>query len=146
MATTIIAISSFVFSLFTFLFFEIKIKKQEKVLNDFRIKEYEEAEHEKLCAHLSMETYMRDKDTLFLVIKNNGPSDAYNISIEELDKDSFLFQGITPSFPINLIDSGDSVQLEMNVYCDMPRKTRVLVTWEDDSKRKQMDKVVLPIY
>ena len=146
MITTIIAIVSLVVSVFTLLFFDIRIKKQEKILNEFKIKEYEAAEQEKKLAHLSMNKYWRDKDTLFLIIANDGPSDAYNISIKDLDKDSFLFQNTESTFPIKLIDAGDSVQIELNVYSDMPEKTRVQITWEDDSKKKHMDKVVIPIH
>ena len=146
MVTTIIAIVSLLVSVFTFLFFDIKIKKQEKVLNDYRIKEFKDAEQKQLYAQLSMSIYWRDKDTLFLVISNDGPSDAYNISINNLDKDSFLFQNLESAFPIKLIDAGDSVQLELNVYSDMPEKTRVQITWEDDSKKRHTDKVVIPIH
>ena len=96
------------FSIFSFLFFELKIKKQEKILNDYKIAEYKEAEQDKLYAHLSIDTYWRDKDTLYLIVDNRGPSDAYNVSIKDLDKDSFLFRDLTSSLPIETIDSGDS--------------------------------------
>lgn len=81
MVTTIIAIATLLFSIFSFLFFELKIKKQEKILNDYKIAEYKEAEQDKLYAHLSIDTYWRDKDTLYLIVDNRGPSDAYNVSI-----------------------------------------------------------------
>ena len=57
MVTTIIAIATLLFSIFSFLFFELKIKKQEKILNDYKIAEYKEAEQDKLYAHLSIDTY-----------------------------------------------------------------------------------------
>ena len=93
-----------------------------------------------------MRTYWRDKDTLYLVIENDGPSDAYNVSVKDLNKDSFLFQDIASSFPISTIDAGDSIQLELLVYSDMPEKARLQVIWEDDSKEKHTDKVILGIY
>jgi hypothetical protein len=56
------------------------------------------------------------------------------------------FRDLEASFPIETIYSSDSVQLELLVYSDMPEKTRVQVTWEDDSKEKHTDKVVLHIH
>ena len=146
MVTTIIAIVSLLLSVFSFFFFEVKIKKQEKVLNDYKIAEYKEVERDKLYAHLSIDTFWRDKDTLYLIVENHGPSDAYNVCIKDLDKESFLFRDLASSFPIKTIDSGDSAQLELLVYSDMPEKTRIQVTWEDDSKEAHTDKVVLHIH
>ena len=138
MVTTIIAIATLLFSIFSFLFFELKIKKQEKILN--------EAEQDKLYAHLSIDTYWSDKDTLYLIVDNRGPSDAYNVSIKDLDKDSFLFRDLTSSLPIETIDSGDSAQLELLVYTEMPEKALIQVTWEDDSNEKHTDKVIIHIH
>lgn len=146
MVATIIAIITFFFSLGTFLFLDMKIKKQEQIINEYKIAEYKEAEREKLYAHLAMKTYWRDKGTLCLIIENNGPSDAYNVSVKDLDKESFIFKDLDASFPIETIYSGDRAQLELLVYSDMPEKTRVLVTWEDDSKEAHSDKVVLHIH
>lgn len=146
MVTTIIAIVSLLLSVFSFFFFEVKIKKQEQILNDYKIAEYEEAERDKLSAHLSYETNWRDKDTLYLNIKNHGPSDAYNVCIKDLDKDSFLFRDLDSSLPIETIYSGDMVQLELFVYSDMPKSTRIQVTWEDDSKEKHTEKDVIHIH
>lgn len=146
MIATIIAILSLLFSIGAFLFLDMKIKKQEQILNEYKIAEYKEAERDKLYAHLAMKTYWRDKGTLFLIIENNGPSDAYNVSVKDLDKESFLFRDIDSSFPIESIYAGDSSQLELLVYSDMPEKTRVQVTWEDNSKEMHSDKVVLHIH
>ncbi len=146
MVATIIAIISLLFSGLTFLLMDMRLKKQEQILNEYKIAEYKKAEQDNLYAHLTMDTYWRDKGTLCLTIGNNGPSDAYNVSVKNLDKESFLFRDIESSFPIKLIDSGDSVQVELLVYSDMPEKTRVQVTWEDDSKEKHSDKVVLHIH
>ena len=155
MVTTIIAIATLLFSIFSFLFFELKIKKQEKILNDYKIAEYKEAEQDnmdfgvamkRLSAHLSIDTYWRDKDTLYLIVDNRGPSDAYNVSIKDLDKDSFLFRDLTSSLPIETIDSGDSAQLELLVYTEMPEKALIQVTWEDDSNEKHTDKVIIHIH
>ena len=146
MVTTIIAIASLLLSVFSFFFFELKIKKQEKILNDYKIAEYKEAEQDKLYAHLSLGTYWRDKDTLYLVVENLGPSDAFNVSIKDLNKDSFLFRDLGSSFPIKTIYSGDKIQLGLLVYSDMPEKTRIQVTWEDDSKETHTDKVVISIH
>lgn len=64
------------------------------------------------------------------IVDNRGPSDAYNVSIKDLDKDSFLFRDLTSSLPIETIDSGDSAQLELLVYTEMPEKALIQVTWE----------------
>lgn len=146
MVTTVIAIATLLFSIFSFLFFEVKIKKQEKILNDYKIAEYREAEQDKLYAHLSIDTYWRDKNTLYLIVENRGPSDAYNVCIKDLDKESFLFRDLASSFPLETIDSGDSAQLELLVYSEMPEKTRIQVTWEDDSKETHTDKVFIHIH
>lgn len=146
MVATIIAIITFLFSLGAFLFLDMKIKKQEQIINEYKIAEYKEAEREKLYANLALNTYWRDKGTLHFIIKNNGPSDAYNVTVKDLNKESFLFRDLSDSFPIETIYSGDSAELELLVYSDMPEKTRVQVTWEDDSKEKHTDKVVLPIH
>jgi hypothetical protein len=146
MVTIIIAIASLFFSVFSFIFFEVKIKKQEQILNDYKIAEYEEAERDKLYAHLSINTYWRDKDTLYLVVENHGPSDAFNVCIKDLNKESFLFRDLDSSFPIETIYSGDKVQLRLLVYSDMPENTRIQVAWEDDSKETHTEKEVIHIH
>lgn len=144
--TVIISALALSLSLFTFFRFDAKLKKQEKVLNDYRIKEYQDADYAKHYALLSINAYWRDKDSLYLIIENDGPSDAYNVTVKDLDKDSYLFRDLVTSFPIATIESGDSIQLELLVYSDMPKKTMLQVTWEDDSKEKHIDKVVLNIH
>ena len=114
-------------------------------MNDYRIKEYKDIEHDKLYAHLSIDTYWRDKSTLKLSINNSGPSNAYNIIVENLDKESSLFQDIASTFPITTIDAGDNIELELLVYSDMPEKNRVKLTWEDDSKEKHTEQIILHI-
>lgn len=146
MIAVVISALALALSLYTFFSFDAKLKKQESILNDYKIKEYKEAEHNKLCANLSTKTYWRDKGTLYLIIENAGPSDAYNVSIKNLDKDSFLFQELDSSFPINTIEAGDSIQLELFVYSDIPQKNRVKLTWKDDSKEMHTEKVILHIF
>ena len=144
MITTVIAIVSLVISLFTFLFFDIRIKKQERLLNEYRIAEYQAADKQRLMAHLSFETYWRDKGTLNLIVENEGPSDARNIVIKDLDEESFLFRDVSSQFPLTVI-AGDSVQIALLVYHGMPDKTWILITWEDDSGENHQEKAVLRI-
>lgn len=99
MLGTILAIISLGFSLYLFFRFDARIKEQERILNDYKIKEYQEAERDKLYAHLSMRTYWRDKDTLYLVIENEGPSDAYNVSVKDLSKDSLFIPRLNILIP-----------------------------------------------
>lgn len=141
----IVSAATLLFSVFSFLFFDRKIKKQEKTINAYKIKKIEAEELELKLARLYIRTYWRDKGTLYLIIENEGPSDAYNISIEELDSESFLFQELKDSFPIKTIDAGDSEQLELMVYCDMPEKIRIQVDWDDDSQKHHSDKKVISI-
>lgn len=145
MVGTILAIISLLFSLFLFFRFDSKLKKQEKILNDYKIKEYQKAEHDQLYAHLFMDTYWRDKNTLKLSVENRGPSDAYNVVVRNLDQESFLFRDLESSFPISMIEAGDSIEMDLLVYSDMPEKNRVEVIWEDNSKEKHADKVILHV-
>lgn len=145
MIATILAILSLAFSVFLFFRFDARIKNQERILNDYKIKEYQVAEREKLYANLTLDTMWRDKGTLYLIIANEGPSEAFNISIKDLDKESFLFKDLSNAFPIKSLIPGDSEQLELMVYCDMPDKTRVELTWEDNSKETHKEKRVLQI-
>ena len=142
-AAIVLSALSLVFSLVIFFVFDGRIKRQETLLNDFKIKEYREAMREKLQANLSVSTSWRDKNTLYLVIKNNGPSNAYNITIKNLDKDIFLFRNIADFLPIEIIPSGDIEQVELSIHSDMPEKALVQVIWEDDSKEKHTKKFSL---
>ena len=144
--TIIISAFALALSLFSFIRFDFKIKEQEIILNNFKIKKNNEDDHNKLYAHLSLDTYWRDKNTLKLTIKNSGPSDAYSITVENLDKESFLFKDIESSFPISKIDAGDSVEMDLLVYSDLPNKNMVKITWEDNSTEKRTEMVVLSIH
>ena len=144
MAVTIIALFSLLVSIFTFVFFDVKLKKQERLLNEYRLAEYREAEKEKKIAHLLFNTYWQDKDTLYFVIENRGPSDAFNIMIKDLGDDSQIFRDVAMDFPLKIM-AGDSRQLALLVYYGMPDKTRILASWEDDSREKHQEKMVLSI-
>lgn len=146
MIAVVISALALVLSLYTFFSFDAKLKKQESILNDYKIKEYQEGAKDNKYAHLRIKTYWRDKDSLYLIIENEGPSDAYSIDIQNLDNESYLFRDIESSFPISTICAGDSEQLNLLVYDGMPEKTRIKVSWRDDSEEKHYDKVVLPIH
>lgn len=142
----IISALAFILSIVTYFRFDRKIKQQEEIINAHEIDKIKEEELEKSFAHLTMRTYWRDKGTLFLIIGNDGPSDAYNVSIIDLDKESFIFQNAEESLPIKTIYAGDNEQIELMVYSDMPNKTRIQVEWDDDSKQHHVDKPVISIH
>lgn len=141
----IISVFAFLLSGFTFFRFDQKIKRQEEIINSYEIEEINAKKKAKLYAHLAIDIYWRDKNTLFLTIDNDGPSDAYNIIIKDLDKESFLFQEIKSSFPINTIYAYDQLQIELLAYSDMPEKTRIQVDWDDDSKEHHSEKSIISI-
>ena len=116
------------------------------IINEYVISGYKEAAREKLRANLSLSTYWKDKDTLRLVVRNDGPSDAFNVMVVGMDRDCYLFRDSAASAPIETLYSGDSEEFDLQVYSDMPQKTRVQVNWIDDSKEMRTKKVILSIH
>lgn len=146
MVAVIISALALALSLYTYFRFDRKIKKQEEIINAHEIAKIQEEELGKKLAQLRIERYWRDKGTLLLRIINEGPSDAYNINIQDLDEESFLFQEIKDKFPIKTVYAGDEEVFELMVYSEMPGKTRLKVDWDDDTKQHHTGKIVLSIH
>lgn len=146
MVSIIISLLALALSAYSYFRFDRKIKKQEEFINAHEIAKIQEEVISKNHANLAIDKYWRDKDTLYMIVRNEGPSDAYNVSVVDLEKESFLFQNIKSRMPIEVIYAGDDVQLELMVYSDMPQKTRLKVDWDDDSNQHNSDKVIFCIH
>lgn len=85
-ATIILSILAILGSIFVYFSHDKKIKKQEKILNDYQIKRFESEDIENKKAEIKGNIRKRDKGLRTLIVFNSGKNTAYNIRLEFLSE------------------------------------------------------------
>jgi hypothetical protein len=93
----------------------------------------EEMENKK--ADLSTNLYKRGQHSYSLKLYNKGKGTARNVRLFDLDsKNSILHhRNIEETFPVDMLEQHQSVDLIALVSMNSSRRTRVKVIWDDDA-------------
>lgn len=125
----IISLVSLAGTVFTFLFYDVKIKKQEKELNKYQLKKNREEEQDVNKATLRVHIYESGKDKK-LKIYNQGQAKARNVHVK-FDKDYKYFISKNP-FPVDFIHPHGFQEITISVHKGTPDRFGVIITWDDD--------------
>lgn len=125
----VISLVSLAGTIFTFLFYDRKIKKQEKELNKYQLKKNHEEEQETKKANLRASIYQYGKDKK-LKIYNQGQAKARNITVK-FDKDYKYFISENP-FPVDCIHPQGFQEITLSIHKGTPDRFGVVITWDDD--------------
>lgn len=127
----IIACIAFAFSIFTFIFYDHKLKKQEKILNEYQLKKNETEEIENRKAKIRGSILRGEKGKRFLKVYNNGKVEASNIRIEFLSNLNGMFCNCN-NFPYELLNPEDSTEILLLLTESCANTIKVKFTWDDN--------------
>ena len=130
----IFSICGIIGGLFMYYRHDKRIKKQEKLLNDFQIKQYKKAEEQEKQAKVECSIINVDKGTRKVRFYNSGLADAHNVRVEVLNSsnlDRIVFFGIWG--PYDLITSRNGSREEkIMLYEGHPDVLKLRIMWDDD--------------
>lgn len=125
----VISLVSLAGTIFTFLFYDGKIKKQEKELNKYQLKKNHEEEQDIKKANLRANIYQTGRNKK-LKIYNQGQAKARNINVK-FDKDYKYFISENP-FPVEFIHPQGFQEITLSIHKGTPDRFGVVITWDDD--------------
>lgn len=112
-----------------------KLKKQEGIIGEFNIKEFEHIETKRKQANVIAEFQKTGVSKRELIINNNGESEARNIRIEseDIERDKHFFQILDSNlFPIKQLHPSSQISLKVILVGDVAPTYDVTVIWDDD--------------
>ena len=134
LASFIIACTAFAFSVFTFFFYDNKLKKQERKLNEYQLKKNETEEVEFKKAQIRGNIVKGEKGRRTLKVFNAGKASATNIRLEFLSNTDGLFDSKNP-FPYELLNPQDSTEAILHLIVGCPDTIKVKYTCDDDFQK-----------
>lgn len=138
-ASLIISIVSFTFSIYIFFSFDKKIKKQEKELNDYALRDYREKEFSKSKAILYLDSCFGAGAKGEITISNKGVSEARNIKISVISGCNEKFKGAEI---LSLVPNSEE-HFRYYKFSQDSDELVLQVTWEDDFSQSNSKKVTL---
>ena len=116
-----------------------RIKKQEQLLNDLQIKQYKKAEDQGKQAKVECNIIRGNKGERRIRFYNSGLSEARNVRIEILNKNSLKgVEGIGSWGPYGLITPRNGSREERFFLCEGHADILQLrITWDDDFEKNR---------
>jgi len=133
MAITGIIISclAVLFSLFTFFFYDKKIKKLDELIKKYQLKQFEKEEIEKKKAHVNASIVVVTQGKKTLHIHNIGMNDAKNIRLDLLSDNEgvFLLDNI---FPYEKLGPQEDIYVHMLLSEGCSDVIKIKIKWDDE--------------
>lgn len=117
--------------MYMYLVHDSKLKKQEALLNAFRLNEIMEKEREKLKARITIEKVMKDSFGN-LVITNTGESEANNVEIEIKKSINVQLEKLTS---LELLRPNESIKLKLTLLSGIQNRIDMIIKWDDLSQK-----------
>ena len=138
-ASLIISILSLILSVFIFIRFEYRIKKQQIELNDYALKEYKAKEDAKdkgeLIAYAKLVNGHRGNITL----SNIGLSSAKKISIKVSKGKNEKFKGVE----IPELVAGGKINFPYYIFSQDTEELEIEIVWSDKNSENKSKKQIL---
>lgn len=133
LASFILSIVALLGAFLTYLYHDRKIKKQEKLLNDYQLKKIETEEIENKKAQIKGNIIIGDRGSCSFIIFNSGKSTAHNIRIEILSKlDGIInFEFV----PYEMLNPQERTQTRFFLTERHVQTLKVKYIWNDDFKQ-----------
>ena len=116
-----------------------RLKRQEQLLNDLQIKQYKKAEDQEKQAKVECNIIHGCKGCRKIRFYNSGLSDARNVRIDILNKNSLEgVEGIRIWGPYDLITSRNGNREERFFLCESHTNVlKIRITWDDDFEKNR---------
>ncbi|MDD6211269.1 MAG: hypothetical protein PUB21_11770 [Bacteroidales bacterium] len=134
LASLIVACIALLFGIFTFIFHDNKLKKQERKLNDYQLKKNEIEELEIKKAQIRGNIVKVGKGPRTLKVYNKGRSKALNVRFELISNADRLDIFKNP-FPYELLNPQDSTEVIFRLIVGFPKTIKVKFIWDDDFQK-----------
>jgi hypothetical protein len=119
------------FSVFTFIFYDRKIKEQDKKINEYQLKKLQEEVVANKKAQIRGNIIKGDKGMRIFKIYNSGKSEARNVRLEGFEVEG-IFMMINNLFPYELMNPQDFTEINMALTCGYPSTIKIKYIWDDD--------------
>lgn len=135
-ASLIISIISLLISGIIFFRYDKKIKKQDLILNQYKIQKIEEERIKKKCANISgvITKTSESGGMRKLIIYNDGSAPARNINITDIRNYKGILLTGMPCFPFDLLNPGEHIEVPFMISESTPDIINMEYTWDDDNK------------
>ena len=120
-------------SLATYFIHDRRLKKQEQKINDYQLKQIEDAQIESQKAYVIGDTHKDAQNATILTITNKGKSVARNIRIIGFGDGNYCFYG-PDNLPYEFLNPGDSFKVRFTVNVNNLYKEKITYYWDDDFK------------
>lgn len=140
----IIAILALLFSAFTYLKHDKKLKDQERKINDYQLKKIEKDDLESKKAAIRGNIIKSPKGHVTLKVYNSGRAAARNIRVEGLEI-SGLFHNAAGLLPYKLMNPQDYTEITINPLTDSLSIIDLKYIWDDESGKDNEYEQVLTI-
>jgi hypothetical protein len=144
--TDIIALGAVIISALSFLYSIVlnikqgKYIKHQDELNKLLLKK-EKAELEKeLFADVSARIVKFGQSKYYIRVYNQGKNKAINVNFEMIDSKWMI---MNHAFPLEYLDPGSSVDLNLALFLGCEQKGKCIITWEDKSGKQEREVILL---
>lgn len=133
----VISVIALLFSGFTFLFYDRKLKRQDARINEYQLRQLEVAEQNRKKAQIKGNIIKGQKGARIMKIYNSGFAPAHNIRIEGIDTDGIAIIN-KELFPYELMNPQDYTELNLFIIGRYNQKLKVKYIWDDESGNDNM--------
>jgi hypothetical protein len=137
-----ISIVALILSVFTYFKHDIKIKQQERLLNEYQLTkiETEKADSQKAIIEANVIQVKDGKDKI--KVYNKGRSTARNVTVTIPDVEGFKV--IHNPCPID-IRPQNGIEIVVLLFTNYPDKVKIDFEWDDDFKDKNRDSQLIQL-
>jgi hypothetical protein len=128
-AGLLISILAILFTAYTYLIHDRKIKKQEKLLNEYQIKKIESEEIESLKANVEAHIYEEKQGKNVIKVYNKGKATARHLNVNIPDSNNYIKVGTNPC-PIDLKPL-QGIEFTILLSTNYPDKLTITYEWGD---------------
>ena len=141
----IIASISLLFTLFTFFFYEYRLKKLDIILKDYEVKTIAKKEEDDKKAYIKANIVKSDKGERIIKIYNDGNSKASNVRIELMCDYSSTFISGTEKFPFALLNPKENTEIRLHLTNASPDTITIFLFWDDDFGNNRKHEQILTL-
>ena len=133
-----ISFAALAFSLFVYFRHDKKLHEQQLQLNKIALRNEQLKEEESKHARIQADVEHNGNSRLLLVVQNTGAAVARNVNLSLNPQLAYL----SPVFPIDVLNPGDSVRAQIILALNDPIKTSAVFCWEDDAGKQTQQKTL----
>ena len=132
----IISVFALGFSTYTYITHDQKIKKQEKILNDYKINEIENKKIESRKAIIEANTIKINAGKNAIKVYNKGQATARNVNVLFESSEDIIIS--SNPCPID-IKPQHSIEISIFLSTGCPEKVKIGLEWDDDFKKNNLE-------